>query len=166
MACKARTVLETVRRANRKEQKSKNKESYRGMNMGEFTDWIKANFALAASITLFFLLILGLSYVYLHAQPALLKQERENYKASYQYSESKDTELIKFVSSYNQLETQKQGLVDANETANAKRIDDIEIEQQGIANQIYQDVELVPDKSRLPDSVKQFLRDHPEDHNQ
>lgn len=130
--------------------------------MGDFTDWVKAHFALAASITFFFLLILALSYVYLHsAQPTFLKEERQNYKGSYQYSESKDTELINYVASYNDWEVQKQKLITENATADTKIVISIETTQAGLADQIYTDVELVPDQSKLPESVKQFLRDHP-----
>lgn len=130
--------------------------------MGEVTDWIKANVMLSISIVFIFFLILGLSYFYLHsAQPTLLKEERQNYKASYQYVESKDTELINFVNDYNGWEIQKRKYIATNATYYAKVIEQISTTQAGLADQIYTDVELVPDQSKLPESVKQFLIKHP-----
>jgi predicted PurR-regulated permease PerM len=129
--------------------------------MGEVSYFFKAHAFAVTSIIIFFILIMALGYTYLFAQHAFLKQGRENYKNSYQYSESKNTELINFVQSYNQLETQKQKLVITNSTDNAHVIQSIEIQQAGISDQIYTGVDLVPDKSKLPDSVRQFLIDHP-----
>jgi Tfp pilus assembly protein PilO len=127
----------------------------------ETDDFLKAHAFMIVSIFIIFFVGLALWYAYLSAQPTLLKQERQNYKSSYQYSEAKDTELINYVHDYNDLETQKQKLIAANKTENAKTIQSIAVEQAGIADQIYTDTDLVPDQSKLPDSVQKFLIAHP-----
>jgi flagellar basal body-associated protein FliL len=101
----------------------------------------------------------GIYYAWLALQPAYLKQERTNYKSSYQYSEAKDTELLNFVTTYNNLETRKQEYIAENKSASL--IDSIETQQEALSDQIHNDAELAPDQSKLPDSVKTFLSEHP-----
>ncbi len=107
-------------------------------------------------------MIVALNMTGLVILPTFLTLERTAYKNSYQYSEAKQTELLNFVTEYNDLETKKQEYIVANTNQTYdKIIDNIEVQQKVLADKIRNEAEKVPDQNELPKSVKQFLRDHP-----
>lgn len=114
---------------------------------------------MAIAAFLIFGLIVALNYAGL--LPTFLKQERTAYKNSYQYTEAKETELLKLVTSYNDLETKKQEYIAANNSEYGRLIDGIEGQQKDLADRIRNEADLVPDQNELPKSVRQFLREHP-----
>lgn len=129
--------------------------------MGIIKEGIKGYILLAIAVFLIFGLIVALHYAGLLVLPTFLKQERTAYKNSYQYTEAKETELLKLVTSYNDLETKKQEYIAANNSEYGRLIDGIEGQQKDLADRIRNEADLVPDQSELPKSVRQFLREHP-----
>ena len=130
--------------------------------MGEIRDGIGIYIRVVIAAFLIFGLIIALNMAGLIALPAFLTLERTAYKNSYQYTEAKQTELLNFVTEYNDLETKKQEYIvgNTNQTYD-KIIDNIEIQQKVLADKIRNEAELVPDQNELPKSVRQFLRDYP-----
>jgi len=130
--------------------------------MGEIRDGIGIYIRVVIAAFLIFGLIIALNMAGLIALPAFLTLERTAYKNSYQYTEAKQTELLNFVTEYNDLETKKQEYIvgNTNQTYD-KIIDNLEIQQKALADRIRNEAELVPDQNELPKSVRQFLRDYP-----
>lgn len=130
--------------------------------MGEIREGIKLYIFIVIAVFLIFGLIVVLNMAGLVVLPAFLTLERTAYKNSYQYTEAKQTELLNFVTEYNDLETKKQEYIvgDTNQTYD-KIIENIEIQQKVLADKILNEAEKVPDQNELPKSVRQFLIDHP-----
>jgi hypothetical protein len=130
--------------------------------MGEAKEGIKLFMTIAIVVFLIFGLVVALEMAGLIVLPTFLTLERTAYKNSYQYSETKQTELLTFVTEYNDLETKKQEYIvgNTNGTYN-KIIDDIKIQQKVLGDKIRNEAEKVPDQNELPKSVRQFLIDHP-----
>lgn len=129
--------------------------------MGIIREGIKGYILVVVAVFLIFGLIVALHYAGLLVLPAFLKQERTAYKNSYQYTEAKETELLKLVTSYNDLETKKQEYIVANNSEYGRLIDGIDGQQKDLADRIRNEADLVPDQNELPKSVRQFLREHP-----
>lgn len=130
--------------------------------MGEIKEGIKLYIWIVVAVFLLFALAVALSMAGLITLPAFLSLERTAYKNSYQYSEAKQTELLNFVTDYNDLETKKQEYIVGNVNGTYdKIIDNIDIQQKAIADKIRNEAEKVPDQNELPKSVRQFLRDYP-----
>lgn len=130
--------------------------------MGEAKEGIKLYIFIGVAVFLIFGLVIALNLAGLLVLPAFLTLERTAYKNSYQYSEAKQTELLNFVTEYNDLETKKQEYIAGNKNqAYDKIIGDIEIQQKAMADKIRNEAEKVPDQNELPKSVRQFLIDHP-----
>lgn len=130
--------------------------------MGEMREGISLYIKVAIAAFLIFGLIIALNMAGLFVLPAFLTLERTAYKNSYQYTEAKQTELLNFVTEYNDLETKKQEYIvgNTNQTFD-KIIDNLEIQQKALADRIRNEAEMVPDQNELPKSVRQFLRDYP-----
>lgn len=130
--------------------------------MGEAKEGAKLFATIVVAAFLLFGLIIALNMAGLITLPAFLSLERTAYKNSYQYSEAKQTELLNFLTDYNDLETKKQEYIvgNTNHTYD-KIIDDLEIQQKALADKIRNEAELVPNQNELPKSVRQFLIDHP-----
>jgi hypothetical protein len=130
--------------------------------MGEAKEGAKLFITIAIVVFLLFGLVVALNLAGLITLPAFLSLERHAYKSSYQYTEAKQTELLNFVTDYNDLETKKHEYMAGNTNGTYdKIIDDIEIQQKALADNIRNEAEKVPDQSELPKSVRQFLIDHP-----
>lgn len=130
--------------------------------MGEVREGIKIYIFIAIAVFLIFGLIVALNMAGLIVLPAFLTLERTAYKNSYQYTEAKQTELLNFLTEYNDLETKKQEYIVGNTNqAYDKIIENIEIQQKVLADKIRNEAEKVPDQNELPKSVRQFLRDYP-----
>lgn len=125
--------------------------------MGETKEGLK----IIAVVVLVLALGAVLYYFWLVAQPAYLNQENKNFKGSYQYSEARETELLNDISGYNGLETQKQKYIEANATTHADVIESIETQQKALVNEIHDKADLIPDQTRLPQSVRDFMIEHP-----
>ena len=130
--------------------------------MGEIREGISIYIKVVIVVFLIFGLVVALNMAGLIVLPAFLTLERTAYKNSYQYTEAKQTELLNFVTEYNDLETKKQEYIvgNTNQTYD-KIIDNLEIQQKALADRIRNEAELVPDQNELPKSVRQFLRDYP-----
>lgn len=130
--------------------------------MGEIREGIKIYIFIVIAAFLIFGLIVALNFAGLLTLPAFLTLERTAYKNSYQYTEAKETELLNFVTEYNDLETKKQEYIvgNTNQTYD-KIIDNIEIQQKVLADKIRNEAEKVPNQNELPKSVRQFLIDYP-----
>lgn len=130
--------------------------------MGEAREGIKLYIFIVIAVFLIFGLIVALNLAGLIILPAFLTLERTAYKNSYQYTEAKETELLNFVTEYNDLETKKQEYIvgNTNQTYD-KIIENIEIQQKVLADKIRNEAEKVPDQNELPKSVRQFLIDYP-----
>ena len=136
-------------------------DSIRRKKMGIIREGIKGYVLLVVIVFLIFGLIIALNYAGLLVLPAFLKGERTAYKNSYQYTEAKETELLKLVTSYNDLETKKQEYIVANNSAYDRLISGIDDQQKDLADRIRSEADLVSDQSALPKSIQQFLREHP-----
>ena len=130
--------------------------------MGEIKEGVSLYIKIVIAVFLIFGLIVALNMAGLFVLPAFLTLERTAYKNSYQYTEAKETELLNFVTEYNDLETKKQEYIvgNTNQTYD-KIIENIEIQQKVLADKIRNEAEKVPDQNELPKSVRQFLRDYP-----
>ena len=130
--------------------------------MGEVKEGFKLFIWIAVAAFLIFGLVVALNMAGLMILPSYLTLERNAYKNSYQYSESKQTELLSFVSDYNNLETQRQKYIVANANGTYNKIvDDLDIQQVALTDKIRNEAEKVPNQNELPKSVRQFLIDHP-----
>ena len=130
--------------------------------MGKIREGINIYIKVVIVAFLIFGLIVALNMAGLIVLPAFLTLERTAYKNSYQYSEAKQTELLNFVTEYNDLGTKKQEYIAANTNQTYdKIIDNIEIQQKALADKIRNEAEKVPNHNELPRSVRQFLRDYP-----
>lgn len=130
--------------------------------MGEAKEGLKLFTTIMVAVFLLFGLVTLLSIAGYFTLPTYLTLERNAYKNSYQYSEAKQTELLSFISDYNDLETKKQEYIVGNTNGKYdKIIDDIDIQQKALADKIRNEAEKVPDRNALPKSVRQFLTDHP-----
>jgi hypothetical protein len=130
--------------------------------MGEAKEGAKLFITIAIVAFLLFGLVVALNLAGLIVLPSYLTLERNAYKNSYQYSEAKQTELLSFVSDYNDLETKKQEYIATNTNGTYdKIIDNIDIQQKALADNIRNEAEKVPNQNELPKSVRQFLVDHP-----
>jgi len=129
--------------------------------MGEIKEGVSLCIKIVIAVFLIFGLIVALNMAGLFVLPAFLTLERTAYKNSYQYTEAKETELLNFVTEYNDLETKKQEYIvgNTNQTYD-KIIENIEIQQKVLADKIRNEAEKVPDQNELPKSVRQFLRDY------
>lgn len=130
--------------------------------MSEAKEGMKLYVTIVVAVFLIFGLVVALKMAGLIVLPTFLTMERTAYKNSYQYSEAKQTELLNFLTEYNNLETKKQEYIvgNTNHTYD-KIIGDIEIQQKALADKIRNEAEKVPDQNELPKSVRQFLIDHP-----
>jgi hypothetical protein len=130
--------------------------------MGETTEGLKLFTTIAVAAFLLFGLVTLLNIAGFMTLPTYLTLERDAYKNSYQYSEARQTELLSFISDYNDLETKKQEYITGNTNGTYdKIIDDIEIQQKALVDNIRNDADKVPNQNELPNSVRQFLKDHP-----
>lgn len=130
--------------------------------MGETKEGFKLFITIAIAVFLLFGLVVVLNLAGLITLPAFLSLERNAYKNSYQYSEAKQTELLNFITDYNDLETKKQEYIAANVNGTYdKIIDNIDIQQKALADKIRNEAEKVPNQNELPKSVRQFLVDYP-----
>lgn len=130
--------------------------------MGEAKEGAKLFITIVITVFLLFGLVVALNLAGLITLPAFLSLERNAYKNSYQYSEAKQTELLSFVSDYNDLETKKQEYIATNTNGTYdKIIDNIDIQQKALADKIRTEAEKVPNQNELPKSVRQFLIDYP-----
>ena len=130
--------------------------------MGEAKEGVKLFITIAVAVFLLFGLVVALNMAGFIVLPSYLTLERNVYKNSYQYSEAKQTELLSFVSGYNDLETKKQEYIATNMNGTYdKIIDDIDIQQKALADNIRNEAEKVPNQNELPKSVRQFLIDYP-----
>jgi hypothetical protein len=130
--------------------------------MGDIIDGLKAYIWVAVALFLIFGLVIALNMAGLIMLPTFLTLERHAYKNSYQYTEAKQTELLNFVTEFNDLETKKNEYTVANVNGSYdKIIEDLEIQQKALADKIRNEAEKVPDQSELPKSVRQFLIDYP-----
>jgi CHASE3 domain sensor protein len=129
--------------------------------MGIIREGIKGYMLVAIAAFLIFGLIVALNYAGLLVLPAFLTQERTAYKNSYQYTEAKNTELLNMITEYSDLETKKQEYVVSNNPTYSGLIDNIDSQQKAIADKIRNDADLVQNQNELPNSVKQFLIEHP-----
>jgi hypothetical protein len=130
--------------------------------MGEAREGAKLFITIVIAVFLLFGLVVALNLAGLITLPAFLSLERNAYKNSYQYSEAKQTELLSFVSDYNDLETKKQEYIATNTNGTYdKIIDNIDIQQKALADKIRNEAEKVPNQNELPKSVRQFLIDYP-----
>jgi hypothetical protein len=130
--------------------------------MGETKEGLKLFTTIAVAAFLLFGLVTLLNIAGFMTLPTYLTLERDAYKNSYQYSEARQTELLSFISDYNDLETKKQEYITGNTNGTYdKIIDDIEIQQKALVDNIRNDADKVPNQNELPNSVRQFLKDHP-----
>lgn len=130
--------------------------------MGEVKEGFKLYITIAVAAFLIFGLVIALHLAGLIALPAFLTLERTAYKNSYQYTEAKQTELLNFLTEYNDLETKKVEYMVGNVNGTYDKIvDNIDIQQKVLGDKIRNEAEKVPDQNELPKSVRQFLTDHP-----
>lgn len=129
--------------------------------MGIIREGIKGYIIVVVVAFLIFGLIIALNFAGLLVLPSFLKLERTAYKTSYQYTEAKEKELLTFITNYNDLEIKKQEYIAANNSEYYAIINGIEGQQKNIIDRINNEADLLPDKNILPNSIKEFLREHP-----
>ena len=99
-------------------------------------------------------IVLGITFMTLKLKPEFLGLEREAYKASYQYTEAKESELLTYVAEYDKLGVQIAKL--EADPAKATIVSQLRLQREGLVERLRTESQRIP-AGEVPASVTAII---------